>query len=595
MLQRPAMVKTLISTAIDGLIAREWFGGAESQRTLKQTSASALPPAASSPLFLVLLSATLLALDWALFVRPGATYVTIAPGDFFQLADLMLRMDGGQMLHVDFHAPMGWLAFWLPHVGRMAQGGFAGALEFADMLMLGALLPLAVTALSRRAPTGASVFVLLALFGIVAAPWRMGESGWLADPGLHYNHWGWGLLLVILLFGLPKATDSGRRFILDATAIGALLSMLFFVKITHFVVGLGFVVLFGAALGEFRRAACVGLAICTACILGVQAIGGWVDDYALDIFRTVEVARFGNPEDGGFTSLTAPDVIFAAYGDIALIAVVCAAAAFSGRLSPRSALYAVYSTVACTAVMTQNAAYPSVMFAFTAFFVRLAAECPPKSVVRRLALLAMVMHLLPTLLRQALASVVFMLGTSGGFPQFAADLPRMEGVWFGGPSRAVNAFAEGVPQWRSPADVFNWSRKHGSLNSAHLSTSEYLETLRTGIALLQAEGAGEDRVMTLDFANPFPALLGAPSPKGVLFSLFVNRQVDRRTAADPDLVFGDAQWLMVPRFPYKQESNRLLADVQSERLASEWKQVAENEHWRLLRRSDGSTSGRSQS
>lgn len=162
----------------------------------------------------------------------------------------------------------------------------------------------------------------------------------------------------------------------------------------------------------------------------------------------------------------------------------------------------------------------------------------------------------------------------------------MEGVWFGGPSCAVNAFAEGFPRWNSQANAFNWSRKHGSLNSAHLSASEYLETLRRGIALLYAENAEQGRVMTLDFANPFPALISAPPPKGVLVSLFVNRQVDRFTAAEPELVFGDAQWLMVPRFPYKQETTRLLADVQSQRLASEWRQVAENDHWRLLRRSD---------
>ena len=592
--QCPGMVKTLIATAIDGLIARS----ADWKRKITAHSGAnpgASPlPTASPPLFLAALSAVLLALGWAVFVSPRATFVTVAPGDFFQFADLMHRMDSGHAPHVDFHAPMGWLAFWLPHLGRMAQGGFAGAPEFADMLMLGALLPLAVAALARRAPNGASVFVLLALFGIVAAPWRLGESGWQADPGLHYNHWGWGLLTVLMLFGLPGTTTGGRRFLVDAAAIGVLLAMLFFLKITYFIAGLGFVLLFGVALGEFRRASYAGLTIWAVCVLGMQATVGWVDDYIGDILRTVEISRSALSENTGFRSITIARVLHDAYGDAALAVVVCAVAAFAGMLSLRMALHAAFAVAACVAVMTQNASNPLVMFALVSFFVRLATECPPKSTIRRLALLAMTLHLLPTLSRQMLASAVFVLGTSGGFPQFAADLPNMEGVWFGGPTRAVNAFAEGFPRWKSQADAFNWSRKHRSLGSAHLSTSEYLETLRRGIALLCAEGAEEGRVMTFDFANPFPALIGAPSPKGVLFSLFVNRQVDRRTAADPELVFGDAQWLMVPRFPYKQETSRLLADAQSKRLACEWQQAAENEHWRLLRRSDEPLSCRPQ-
>ena len=539
----------------------------------------------SPPWLLASLSAALLLLDWAWFVRPGATYVSVSPEDFMQLADLMHRMASGQTPHVDFHAPMGWLAMLLPYAGLLLQGGFAGALEAADMLMLAALLPLACLLLAGRSPTWASAAVLVALFGLVAAPWRLGESGWRSDPSLHYNHWGWALLTVVLLLGLPGGAKGQWRA--TAAAVGALLFAALFTKITHFLACLGFVVLFGIVLGEFRRAACWGLGLCAACALAVHAAGGWVDDYAGDIARAVRISLAHDPhEAGGFIPIPLHRAVLEAYGDVAVILALGAFAALAGGLRTRTALHGLFALAAGAAALTQDALRPEYMPAALACIVRVAADSAARSPVRRLAALALCLHLLPVLPRQALAGVVFSLGVSGGFPDFASGLPRMDGVWFGGFGTTVNALDDGRPQWRSPLDAMLWGRRSNHFN-ANLSSSEMLSTLRSAVNLLHAAGAGQGRVMTLDFANPFPALLDAPPPKGVLFSMFKGRQADRVTAADPELTLGDADCLMIPKFPVRWESTRLLLDAQGPRLAAEWRAAAENEHWRLLRRKAG--------
>ena len=541
------------------------------------------PDRRASPTLLAILSVALAILAWAAFVRPGATYVSASIHDFVAFLDLMHRMGEAQQPYVDFKTPLGWLAVWLPHVGRLLQGGFAGALECADLLMLCAVLPLAIAALARRVPVGASIFVLLALFGIVATPWRLGYGGWHSDPGVHYNHWGWALLTVLMLFGLPGASSRGRRFVMDAASIGALLSILFFVKLSHFAAGLGFVLLFGAWRGEFRKSACGGLAFLGLCVLCVHAVGGWVDDYIQNVLRVVEVARTAQPQDGNYTPITIARVLHTAHAGLALLAICLAAAAFAGQLTRSIVLHAGFAVVACTAVMTQDTNTPLLMFALTALFVRLAATFPSKSSIRALALLAMALHLLPTLSRQVLASAVFGFVAAGGQPEFAAGHPKLESVWIGGPSRTVNAFTDGLPSWGSPMDGFRWARGNLQHSPDELSHGEYLETLHSGLALLRAQDAGGTPIMTLDGQNPFPALLAAPPPKGVSYDLLVNRQMGRRTAADPSVVFGDARWLMVPKFPLAQDSTRLILKMQAKRLASEWELAAENDHWRLLR------------
>ena len=534
---------------------------------------------------LAALSAMLLLLDWAWFVRPRTTYISAAPQDFLQFADLVHRVASGQIPHVDFHAPMGWLSFVLPYAGFLMQGGFAGALEAADMFMLAALLPLACVLLAGRVPTWASVGILAVLFGLVAAPWRMGESGWRADPGLHYNQWACAILTVTLLLGVA---GKDKKPMLMAVAVGVLLSLALFTKITYFFVCLGFVVLFGIVLGEFRRAACSGLALCGLCVLVVHMTGGWVDDYAKDIMRTARITLAHDPEAaGGFVPIPVYRAVLTAYGDIAVVLALGAFASFSAGLRPQTALHGLFTLGSCAVLLTQDAQVPDSMPAVAACIVRLAADAGQGSAIRKFAAFGLCLQLLANLPRQALAGLVFSLGTSGGFPNFASGLSRMSGVWFGGAGVTVNAFEDGRPQWRDTLDAVLWGRRNNH-SYTHLSSAEVLAILRSGAHLLrQTMGADRGPVMTFDFGNPFPALLDAPAPKGVLFSMLVGRQADHRTVKDPTLTLGDADWLMIPKFPVLWESTAVLLDAQGDRLSTEWMPVAENEHWRLLRRNAG--------
>ena len=527
----------------------------------------------------------LLLVDWAWFVRPRATYISVSPQDFLQFADLIHRVASGQIPHVDFHAPMGWLSFVLPYAGFLMQGGFAGALEAADMFMLAVLLPLACFLLAGRVPTWASVGILVVLFGLVATPWRMGESGWRSDPGLHYNQWACAILTVTLLLGVA---GKDKKPMLVAVAVGVLLSLALFTKITYFFVCLGFVVLFGIILGEFRRAAGAGLALCGLCALVVHVAGGWVDDYAKDVMRTARIALSHDPETvGGFVPMPVYRAMLMAYGDIAIVIALGAFAGFSAGLRPQTALHGFFTLGSCAVLLTQDAQVPDSMPAVAACIVRLAAEARERSPIRKFAALGLCLQLLANLPRQALAGLVFSLGTSGGFQNFVSGLPRMSGVWFGGAGATVNAFVDGRPQWRDTLDAALWARRNNHAY-AHLSSAELLATMRSGVHLLkQTTGADQGRVMTFDFGNPFPALLDAPAPKGVLFSMLVGRQADQRTVKDPTLTLGDADWLMIPKFPVLRESTALLLDAQGDRLSAEWMPVAENEHWRLLRRHAG--------
>ena len=540
----------------------------------------------ASPFLLVGVSVALVALDWALFVRPGLTFAAVAPNDFLLHADLSHRLAVGQTPYVDFHTPYGWLAIWLLRAGFVLQGAFAGAPEAADMFMLAALLLLACVVLAKRVPTGAAVAMLAAVFGMTVAPWWMGTLG-SADPGLHYNHWGWSLLTVLLLIGLPGGGP--RRWLADGAALGALLSLMFFVKSTHWAVGMGFVLLFGVALGEFRRAAVLGLALFAVCVLAVQAIGGWVDDYIRDLLAVVEIS-LAPALEGGHRRLSVGQVLSGARADVALLVLLAAGAALQRHLSRRMALHGLFALAACVAVMLQNSHAPNFMAALVAFLIRFAVQFPAGSAMRRLSWATLALHLTPAFVRQFTAAAAFVAAMAGGGGTtegqwLPASLPRMDGVWFGQQAlRSVNAVEERA-HWLSVDDAFVWGRSHpGRIHGIYPSAAEYRASLQSGLELLRASGAGQERVATLDCNNPFPVLLNAPPPTGVLFFLHINRHLGLSNAGDHELILGDAEWLMIPRLPYMGDTTELLLGSLAAHLGERWTRAASNDLWTLLRR-----------
>ena len=532
------------------------------------------------------LSATLLVADWLLFVRPGITAVGLVPCDFLLFADLSHRLALGQAPYVDFAAPFGWLSMWLLRVGFLMQGRFAGAPEAADMLMLAALLPLACVMLARRVPIGLAAAFILFIFGMVAAPAWLGFVGQATDPGLHYNHWGWALLATLMLAGLPGG-QGGRRWLVDGLAIGALLSILFFVKATHWVAGTAFVLLFGVALGDFRKSSAVGLALFAFCVASVHAAGGWVDDYVRNLLDALATAQ--GPlllDSGGFRPISMLDTLFAGRADASILVLVLAAMTAWGACSIRMALHGLFALAVCLAVMTQNTLEPNFMGVLSAFFIRLAVESPGEFKVRALAATALALHLVPSFIRQGAAAAAFVGALAGGGGVWLpADLPRMEGVWLAHkPSAPVNALDDAVR--RSGMDsAFTWARSHrGDVFRPGLSPVEYAASLRRALALLDIAGASKERIANLDYVNPFPTLLDAPPPRGVLCCLHVNRHLSPANAGDAATILGDAQWLLVPRLPYLRDTTAVLRETLAAHLDEEWEAAASNDLWTLLRR-----------
>lgn len=174
------------------------------------------------------MATALVALGFALFASHGVTVEGYALTDLMTFLDWINSLEQDRVPHVDFHTPVGALGYILPYLGSQMSGRFAGAMESA------------------------------------------------------------GVLVAAMLLGCSGQEGVGRSWLMGAAVVAFVLSFLFFLKMTYFLVAFAFVVGFGLLLRRFMKAALAGLAAFLVVVLAVQATAGLVLPYLQQVGGTIQ-------------------------------------------------------------------------------------------------------------------------------------------------------------------------------------------------------------------------------------------------------------------------------------------------------------------
>lgn len=219
--------------------------------------------------FLFLLGFT--AIFSAISMLKGGFYVNRHEGDLMHLTDILLRIQLGQVPHVDFVTPLGPLNFY-PIVAFLNIGfGIGPAILWAQLAFALLLCPVIwwVARTRLSAPYayafGAAVLTLcLALVHGGAEPY--------VSPSMHYNRWGWAVgFLAVLIAALPPKKAGSR--VIDGILIGAAFGFLLLSKVTFFV-ALGPGVLLALVLRQRMRTIVFAAFVLSMFMLSAVILGG---------------------------------------------------------------------------------------------------------------------------------------------------------------------------------------------------------------------------------------------------------------------------------------------------------------------------------
>jgi hypothetical protein len=80
-------------------------------------------------------------------------------------------------------------------------------------------------------------------------------------------------------------------------------------------------------------------------------------------------------------------------------------------------------------------------------------------------------------------------------------------------------------------------------------------------------------------SNPFPALLGAGSPKGLWLSMHESRTISRDRRPDPRLMFADSDHVMIARVPMMSTTAFTLQQMYDDWLSQNYEEKSVTTYW----------------
>ena len=209
-------------------------------------------------------------------LAPGALLIGKHEGDTLHMLQILLRMEQGQVPHMDFMTPIGIFAF-APIVLFLKAGfGVGLSMVLGQSLVALGFLPLIWWVASSRFQ-GAWSFA----FGAVVLVLVLGLVHGTTEPSvsfsMHYNRWAWAAAFLVLAAAVLPGQGKGHPDI-DGLVIGLGLSAMALTKVTYFIAFAPAVAIALLARGALRSLG-VGVAtglVVVALVTGVMTVEFWL-------------------------------------------------------------------------------------------------------------------------------------------------------------------------------------------------------------------------------------------------------------------------------------------------------------------------------
>lgn len=506
-------------------------------------------------------TAALLSLTLA---TPGIVYTAeLYFGDLWVPYDGFAKASVGIQSSLDYFNPIGPAVDWAGRLATVMVGVSSRTLFVANAIVGVVAVALGVAMLRRRVGPevlAAACFVSMAL-AVSGREIDVTVAQTTISHLAPYNRWGWALLAPVALRILLPAD---RRDDVGGIALGVAIALMLLVKATYGLAALALLWIAAVLRPGGSREALVATAAALT-LLGLFALlsptpAAYVADIAV---AGRIIAERGGPQIWKPLMLMGEAAAYAFAAILGLLAMDMTAKprAMTSWLRERFATVALLAAgiAAGMGVMAQNhhfaeaSPYAMALLAAIAWARRgvVDGDSPARRVIRTAMLLAAV--------RLATLDV----GTVAYQAVQARRLPPI-------PQFAGTAMA----QMRAPIVSV--------AAPCAIQTCSEIDRAAAGVALLQAAGATPEdgAVLSLNFSNPFPALLGVPSPRHAPVWLHKYHSFTATEHVPADRLFEGVAFVMVARGEGNADA---LVAIYRDHLDVHFEEIDANQHWRLLR------------
>lgn len=518
--------------------------------------AARVDPVAAFALAFALVCALLLAL-------PAGTVTTRYVNDLFVFLDGVHRIAEGQVPNRDFHTALGPVVYYLPSLGRWISGSMGGAMPVGMALLLVVLAPAAAWILGSRLPPAIGIPLAAYLLLVLAVPANLGESIAALSFAMFYNRIGWAALGLLLVLYLPPLRPSRRQVWLDAACAAGLVLLMIYSKISYGAVGGAFLVLV-LLVAPQRGWAAGAIGFVLAGCVAVEAVWGGSAAHLADLALAGRVS--GDP--GTLDKLG--EVVLRNLADYVVFGMLAALAVWRTR-SLRHGLFFGFCAGAGFALMSQNFQHAGMITlgaggaVAAALLIRTGSGAGPHRALAAGAPLALLALLAPAIVHMA-ATLGLHAGLAAAGSGTAVPLDRFRDIrlaelWTGGETPAFR---------------------------------RYFDSLADGAQALRDLDESPERVLVLDFVNPFAAGLGLPPASGDGTWYHWDRTINDAHHLPAERLFRDVRIVLEPKSPIEHWTAAGMRQLYSAYLDEHFALAWETADWKLhvARPSPSETAGR---
>lgn len=527
-----------------------------------------------------LYSVLILASIYIIVVFHGNSYVSMYVHDSFIYYDGSYRLDMGQVPHKDFHTPLGLAGYLVPYWGLVLKETYAGSLELASFLVSVVVTVLAILLLKGRSSVLFAILTVAYLGLMVAVPMNVGTDGTVITHAMYYNRWAWAILTLVLITYISPNIFSRGRLGFESLLVGILIALLFFLKITFFIVAFLFLFVLASASRRQRYLAIIAGGIA----LVIWAVVEWQYSITLRYFQDIWMAI----ESSGAVRPRLFDNVADNIMEVMLVLISVGVLIARKAVRWSDLLFVTFVFVAGFALLNQNKQSANIVVFLSILLwtysvasrSRERSELPPSTMGNgdvRIMWILLVLFIVPPLLSgmRGMTSLTIGLATSGE----RAEVAMLPGLYIGQKFSSLSKVHSGA----DPVSLFKDLRRRRA--SHPLSQGEYIETVSSGVRLLEAHEANSGKIMTLDMANPFNFLIGVPPPEGDYSWFHVGRVISKKSHVAAATLLRDVDHVMIPLFPILPGTSRALWELYGAYIETEYQLLAKEKWWTLYERS----------
>jgi hypothetical protein len=523
---------------------------------------------------------------FCLWVGAILVFLLVVRGKTFSLAyvhDLMIFYDGGsrmldgQLPNRDFHTPLGLLAYALPAFGLWAGNSLGAMMPLATAAFAAIFLPLLLHVSISRLPVKHALLFAFWTIALIVTPASLGET----EPsfGMFYNRWGFGLLALQFLLCLPRLRGRGSDWS-DAAVAASVLLLSFYLKISYFAVAAAFMLPL-LALRHTRRMAAIGCALAICGAAAVHLAWGGTAAYLQDIGMA---AQTSGAVRGSIAALAR-----SALDNVATLLPFLLIVALGAAGGARSSILFLSLAVAAGGILLANQNYQALGISTLVPAALLAAaslEAPGTErrlePLRLAATLLLITLALPPAFAGARSTLIHMAQPYAGSGN---DVRTTEIDGY----QAQELLPPGADAARLERARAFYRRDTSDLETvqlmrAEVSPPEYFTTVEDALKLVRNEPLLLGRIFTLDFSNPFNALLGRSGPRGVESWYHKGRTFDESRHRSAGETFAEVGTILVPKAPADRNAYFLLSRIYGDHIREHYELVATSDYWRAYAR-----------